>query len=1515
VGFFALCLLTVSIVFGQSDKQAKPDTLSPAALGEEKYQDMKSKGLLPQPEQAKAPAQLSPENVISPAAMKRSKGLLIPLDDTFRRLPITSEAALSPDAEEQSLGYEVRLRSRAFTPEVDVQSLLSVIAAEEIRPQDLLSGRIHAVIQFYEIPTETEKTSLETAGILLHAYLPNYSYTASLDLGITAQQLAGLGVRSLFELQRNDKLSESIIDDEIGVWARPEPGKVDIIVRYYPDVPNEAAETAVQSRGAEILFSSDYFHRVTIRIDESRLPELADLEWVSWIEPVPPPPIEGNDGSRASIRVDELQAAPYSLTGTGIRMGVWDGGRIFAHQGFGTRLTIIDNVAVSDHATHVAGTMAGDGTGSTDNSLRGMATAADIYSWDFNGDTPTEMANGITNQQIVVSQNSWGYLMHNGNCNLFGDYTSESRDFDQLVRDRDLLIAFIVHNYRDDGICGITIPDGYNSITPHGGAKNIIAVGAVTKGDAMTDLSGWGPTDDGRLKPDVVAVGHHVASTLSDDGYSDPIWNGTSMACSAVSGVAALLMERYRQLNSNNDPLPELTKAVLLNTAVDLGRPGPDYCYGYGKVDALAAASVIDRAGYIVDAISQGNTRNHTVPVHGVDGIKVLLSYSDREAAASADPALVNDLNLTLIAPDGTEHLPLTLDPANPGNDAAPAVNDRDNVEQVVVDNPASGNWTIRVTAPTVPFGPQDYVVTWDWDHRYSAAPFTNGTPPEYRNDDGSTDLMPLSFPFCFYGAEYNQVYINNNGNLSFEGPYWQYTPTGFPIADYAMIASFWADVDTRNGGSGIVYYRSEPHRLTVIWDRVGYYSHHVDKLNTFEVIITDGNDPLIGIGNNVCFSYGDMQWTTGDITGSGGFGGAPATVGANRGNGIDYALVGRFDHEGVDYDGPGGNPDGVSYLDGRAFYYDVCQGAGTISGTKFNDANGNGVRDAGEAGLPGWTITLNPGGLATLTDGNGEYFFSFLDPNIYTVSEVLKPNWEQTYPAAPGNHVVDLSLGQTVTGIDFGNRALADIQDLSVDIAGGRARPGFQKFYGITYENKGTLPVAGTVILSLPSEVSYLESSAGGVYVAATHSVTWDVGSLAPGFIGWLWSKVQIPNTIPIGTVLTSSAQIDPTAGDANPADNSDSEWQVVQGSFDPNDKRVTPEGDILATDTLAYQINFQNVGTDTAFNIILRDTLDMNLDIVTLQNGASSHPSVFQVVGRELSWTFANINLPDSIVNEPGSHGFVTFKALPMPGVPIGTELENRALIYFDFNPPVFTNTVRNRIVELPPILAIELDIKPQSCPNPFNTKAKGVLPAAILGTEDFDVSTVDPATVLLEGVAPLRDSLEDVSRPVDPREDVCDCTADTGDGYMDMTLKFDRQEILAALGSVSDRDTIVLTLTGVTYDGMPIEGQDCVVIIKKGLSKPSGETPNAFSLRNNYPNPFNPVTQISYTLPRDGHVKLEIYNLLGQKVAIVVDEYQQAGQKTINWEAKDLSSGIYFYKLSAGDFTATKKMVLTK
>jgi uncharacterized repeat protein (TIGR01451 family) len=231
-------------------------------------------------------------------------------------------------------------------------------------------------------------------------------------------------------------------------------------------------------------------------------------------------------------------------------------------------------------------------------------------------------------------------------------------------------------------------------------------------------------------------------------------------------------------------------------------------------------------------------------------------------------------------------------------------------------------------------------------------------------------------------------------------------------------------------------------------------------------------------------------------------------------------------------------------------------------------------------------------------------------------------------------------------------------------------------------YANYGTIATGAVLNLYLPPEVTYLWSDNGGIYESPTHSVVWYVGTLDPGFAGGLVTCVSVPSTVPLGTMLTSTAQIDPIPGDYNPLDNISTESQEVRGSYDPNEKHVTPEGYIQITDMLTYKIDFQNVGTDTAFNIVIRDTLDENLDISTLSSGASSHTYQFGIAGRELIWTFSNINLPDSFVNEPASNGFVTFTIAPLSDITEGSTIVNQAAIYFDYNLPVLTNTVVNTI-----------------------------------------------------------------------------------------------------------------------------------------------------------------------------------------------------------------------------------------
>lgn len=227
---------------------------------------------------------------------------------------------------------------------------------------------------------------------------------------------------------------------------------------------------------------------------------------------------------------------------------------------------------------------------------------------------------------------------------------------------------------------------------------------------------------------------------------------------------------------------------------------------------------------------------------------------------------------------------------------------------------------------------------------------------PVERNDDGSYGPIALPFSYNLYGTSYTEVWINTNGNLTFTGPYGVYNPSGFPIS-VPMVAGFWTDVDTRNTAGGQIYYKVFPTRLVVTWDSVGYFSNSVDKLNTFQIIITNGNDPVVGPGLNTAFYYGDMQWTTGSAAASGGvggFGGTPATVGVNRGTNNNYVQIGRFNANTSAYDGPSGSFDGVNYLDNQCF--------------SFNVTNTQNIAPS-VSGLPaGHTITIDAGDTVRLS-------------------------------------------------------------------------------------------------------------------------------------------------------------------------------------------------------------------------------------------------------------------------------------------------------------------------------------------------------------------------------------------------------------------------------------------------------------------------------------------------------------------------------------------------------------------
>lgn len=313
--------------------------------------------------------------------------------------------------------------------------------------------------------------------------------------------------------------------------------------------------------------------------------------------------------------------------------------------------------------------------------------------------------------------------------------------------------------------------------------------------------------------------------------------------------------------------------------------------------------------------------------------------------------------------------------------------------------------------------------------------------------DDCNSPQISLPFNFCLYGSSYNSIYINSNGNVSFSTPYTTFTPVAFPNASFIMVAPFWADIDTR-GGLGEIRYKITPTAIYVNWVNVGYYSMMGDKRNTFSLILTNGNDSVIGIGNNVAFCYKDMQWTTGSASGgSGGFGGSPAIVGANWGNGVNFNMIGRFNGPGTTYFGPNATNNQVSWLDFKKFKFNVCNVVNVPPVLVTANVPGyNFVMDTCNA-YSGGTLVPNPGygGICEGTTVTGNLTFTGPEQNqTVTITGNGPPG--ATFSSTPGgtstiNFSYTPPIGTsgpqtfTITATDNGNPVQSTTVTFSINV------------------------------------------------------------------------------------------------------------------------------------------------------------------------------------------------------------------------------------------------------------------------------------------------------------------------------------------------------------------------------------------------------------------------------------------------------------------------------------------------
>jgi len=612
--------------------------------------------------------------------------------------------------------------------------------------------------------TPSQRATFQSQGLNLLSSLGSTNYFATLSHDANNTALSRSTLASVASIKTHQKLHKDLIAGVIHPWAVSNQGPVAksslkdridtesilldeyqregidptiaVVVMFHKDANfNAHALRLANQLGAKVASEIYSVNSAVLHMPASRLDELASDDAVMWAEPPLPGMTTLNAENRALTGVNTLQAAPYDLDGTGVTALIYDAGRMANHADFGSRMTVgqSDTASVSSHATHVGGTVGGDGSASSGQN-RGMAPAVDIISYGFEqvgglqegflytdpGDIEADYTEAVGLYTAHIANNSIGTnTAPNGYpCDWTGNYGITSALIDSIAAGSlgdPFRIVWANGNERGSSRCQGDDNGNFGqffSTAPPACAKNHITVGSV---DSNTDLtssfSSWGPTDDGRIKPDISAPGCQtngdggVTSTNSSGSYSS--FCGTSMAAPTTTGISALILQQYRETFPDRSDLRNSTlKALLANTADDSGNTGPDYKYGYGSIRAVDAIDTVIAENIIEADVAQGGTYRFVV-IHAGGDLKVTIAWDDAPGSPNVSPSLVNDLDLRILDAGSNVYLPWTLNPSNPGGVAIRTVRDGlNNIEQVAIDNAPAGAYTVEVVGFNIAQGP-----------------------------------------------------------------------------------------------------------------------------------------------------------------------------------------------------------------------------------------------------------------------------------------------------------------------------------------------------------------------------------------------------------------------------------------------------------------------------------------------------------------------------------------------------------------------------------------------------------------------------------------------------------------------------------------------------------------------------------------------------------------------------------------------------------------------------------------
>lgn len=616
-----------------------------------------------------------------------------------------------------------------------------------------------------------------------------------------------------------------------------------------------------------------------------------------------------------------------------------------------------------------------------------------------------------------------------------------------------------------------------------------------------------------------------------------------------------------------------------------------------------------------------------------------------------------------------------------------------------------------------------------------AAIPFTssldtfsviNGTTVDAPGvDDVQYQGIPIGFTFNYGGTNHDYMTVNTNGYIQLDSAGAGSFYTILSGAQNNVVAPFGADLIHYNGNASLEYTTigTAPNRICIVqWLHYSYFGNSGDV--NFQLWMYEGS-------NCMKFVYGNNTLTTNPLM---------TQIGLRGSSNLDFQVLGdtacnwanAYPYPSISTIFPVSLQ--CSMPSGFAFHFGACNGNSVnfsyLTGSIFNDLNGDGIRDSNETGIANRVVNLLPGNYYVSSNAAGNYAFFYVDSTQnYSITTGGLTYWNQTTPAT----LNCTPLSQPTTDLNFGFQLIPNVHEVAVTCPNWGAKPGQVEPMPISYQNNGTATESDTITFVMDSLYSFV-SSVPTPDVQSGQTLQWAYSNLAPGQHGSIMLYLMPSLSAVLGDTLYSTLTIAPL-NDTIVANNVVNLHQLVTLAWDPNEKLAEPSGDILAGTEIQYSIHFQNTGNAPADNVIIKDTIDSGLDLLSFRLLGTSHTMNMTIDGAGIiTFTFYNIQLPDSGSDMAGSNGYIDYAITSRTSLTPGMVINNTAGIIFDSNIPIITNTTVNTIRLETGIAQHASSYYISASPNPASTNIAFDFSKDQFEYASLIIRTVDGRTVLV-------------------------------------------------------------------------------------------------------------------------------------------------------------------------------------